>query len=137
MRRASIAVLLFTLLGCNGSPSEPRALGIAGGRWSDGSACLNVAGENEFPKICRLTAGCGQGQFIKPDVRSDGTFDADGTYGIVAGPTRQDPLPPAHFKGSLTNTTLTLTVVPSSSSIPPATYTLHMAGGETCPNRCV
>ncbi len=137
MRRASIALLLFSLLGCNGSPTEPHALGITGGLWSDSSACLDVAAENQFPKICRLTVGCAQGQFITPDVRSDGTFDADGTYGIVAGPTRQDPLPPAHFTGSLTNTTLTITVVPSTSSTPPATYTLHMAGGATCPNRCV
>jgi hypothetical protein len=35
---------------------------------------------------CNLAVGCGHGQFPRPTVRADGTFDVDGKYRIEVGP---------------------------------------------------
>lgn len=138
MRKASFAVLFLTLLACNGDgPTTPRATTIASGRWTGDGACVLVANESTVPRQIRVTAGCGQGVFAFPVVRSDGTFDADGTYGIVAGPTRQDPLPPAHYSGRLTSSGMTLAVTPSLSTIPPLAWKLEMAAGSSCPTPCL
>lgn len=136
MRRLAVALLLFALA-CHETPTAPRAIMIASGRWTGDGACLMVAGTNQMPQTSRMTVGCGQGRFPVPVLRSDGTFDVDGTYGIVAGPVGPDPLPPAHYSGTLSGSTLTLTVTPSVSSIPPATYKLHADGGTSCPTPCV
>jgi hypothetical protein len=92
---------------------------------------LSVAGQ-----LCNFTIGCGHGQFPLPTLRADGTFDVDGTYRIEAGPISIDPAPAAHFSGSLTGTTLTLTVLPTGgSALGP--YTLRLAGAGTCSVPCL
>jgi hypothetical protein len=129
-----LLAVLFLFAACNNGPTEPRAMVIADGRWTAGNACLMVrSSQNVSPHISNLVVGCGHGVFPTPDIRSNGTFDIDGTYRIEAGPVSIDPAPPAHYSGTLTNTTLTLTVTPSVSSIPAATYEFHMDPGGTCP----
>ena len=128
MRLTSI-VLCFSLLACNGSPTEPRAGAITDGRWTGDGACLMVQ------TTSTLIVGCGHGEFPTPTLRSDGTFDVDGTYRIEAGPVSTDPPPPAHYSGSLTNTTLTLRVAPMSGAV--ATYHLRMDANGTCGPRCL
>jgi len=101
------------------------------GVWTDGSVCLTVGTE-----ACEVTAGCGHGQFPRPIVRADGTFEAEGTYRIEIGPVGIDPAPPAHFSGVVDGSKLTLKVVPTGSGLAPATYTMRPASGPGCP-RCV
>src|SRR5260370_6780186 len=79
-----------------GTPTEPRATTLAAGRWVGSNACLSVT-----ETTCDLSAGCGHGHFPKPTIRSDGTFDVDGTYRIEVGPISINPPPPAHFSGSV------------------------------------
>lgn len=126
---------LVLLLACNHSPTEPRPLAIAAGKWSGDGACLVVGGGQ--PSMSTLTAGCGHGSFPTPVIRSDGTFDADGTYGIEAGPVRPNPAPPAHYSGNLTSTTLTLKVVSSDPAIQPLTLRMHVDPNATCAPPCV
>lgn len=113
MRLATIAICVLAIA-CNGSPTEPRVTSIAEGIWSGDGACLGVV-QNK----ATLIVGCGHGEFSIPLLRSDGTFDADGTYRIEVGPVSSDPPPPAHYSGSLTNATLTLRVAPMSGDVPP------------------
>jgi len=136
MRLGAIALAL-SMVACHVSPTEPRPTALADGRWSGDGACLLVRNANVYPHTSTLTVGCGHGEFPTPDIRSDGTFDVDGTYRIEAGPVSIDPPPPAHFSGSLTNTTLTLTVRPSIATIAPATYKLQMNPGAQCSPPCV
>src|SRR5207249_4441481 len=105
-------------LACHGSPAEPPAL-LPVGRWTAGSVCLAVADAQ-----CNLTVGCGHGQFPRPTVRANGTFDVDGTYRIEIGPVSIDPAPPAHFSGSINDSTITLRIVPTANGLASATYTL-------------
>ena len=101
------------------------------GGWTDGGACLTVATEG-----CELTAGCGHGQFPRPIVRADGTFEADGTYRIEVGPVGISPAPPAHFSGVVDGSTLTLKVVPAGEGLMPASYTMRRTSVPGCP-RCL
>ena len=101
------------------------------GVWTSGGACLTVATDT-----CDLTAGCGHGQFPRPIVHADGTFEADGTYRIEIGPVSIDPAPPAHFSGVVDGARLTLKVVPSGSTLPPASYAMRPATTPGCP-RCL
>src|SRR5205814_2082480 len=81
------------LTACHVTPTEPRAATtLAAGRWAGSGACLTVT-----DTVCELAAGCGHGQFPKPAIRSDGTFDVDGTFRIEVGPISINPPPPAHF----------------------------------------
>jgi hypothetical protein len=129
---APLAVLaLWGLASCHGGPTEPSESMLADGRWTGAGACLSVSGA-----VCDLAVGCGHGQFPKPAVRRDGTFDVEGTYRIEAGPVSQNPAPPAHFSGLVVGTTLTLKVVPSDP-LPPATYAMRPAAPGTCPVPCV
>lgn len=129
MRRLLVFIALF-VISCGGSPTEPRTLRIADGRWTGDGACLTVrSGENN------LVVGCGHGVFPAPEIRNDGTFDVDGTYRIEAGPISIDPPPPAHYSGSVTATTVTLTVRPASG--PAATYRLRMNANGQCGPACV
>ena len=81
------------LLACR-NPAAPNEGPLATGRWSGDGACLSVA------DVCNLAVGCGHGQFPRPTIRADGTFDVDGTYRIEAGPISIQIAPPAHFSGT-------------------------------------
>ena len=129
MRLATIAIC-FSLVACNGSPTEPHPGTIAEGTWTGDGACLAVVQQK-----ATLIVGCGHGEFPAPPVRSDGTFDADGTYRIEVGPISSDPPPPAHYSGSLMNETLTLRVAPMSGQV--ATYHLKLGAPATCGPRCL
>jgi len=123
---------LCCLAACRGTPTEPRVTALAAGRWTGSGACLSVTASG-----CDLAVGCGHGQFPGPSIRADGTFDVDGTYAIEVGPASANPPPPAHFSGSIDGSTLTLRVVPSGGSLPPATYSMQPAPSGTCPRPCV
>jgi hypothetical protein len=105
---------------------------LSTGRWSGDGACLSVAETG-----CDMTVGCGHGQFPKPVIRNDGTFEVDGTYRIEVGPVSINPAPPAHFSGVVVGNTLTLKVVPSVSSLQPASYSMHPTAAGLCSVPCV
>src|SRR5215831_15907454 len=130
MRKLLAFALIATALSCGGSPAAPHAGPLGDSKWSGGGACLTVA------DTCNMIAGCGHGVFPRPTIRDDGTFDVDGTYRVEVGPVSTDPPPPAHFSGSISGSTLTLTVTPSGS-IPGATYTMQADAAATCGIRCV
>jgi hypothetical protein len=120
-----------SLLGCNGNPSGPGDGPLATGRWTGEGACLSVTDSG-----CNLAVGCGHGQFSRPNIRADGTFDVDGTYRIEVGPISIDPPPPAHFSGTVTGSRLILNVMPSGS-IPSASYSMTPTTAGMCPIPCV
>jgi hypothetical protein len=124
-------VFLALVLACHGGPSSPST-SLPVGRWTGQGACLAVAEAQ-----CNLAAGCGHGQFPRPAVRADGTFDVDGTYRIEIGPVSVDPPPPAHFSGSIKDDVVILTVVLSGGTLPRATYTLRSTTTGGCPVPCV
>src|SRR6266853_6417893 len=95
-RLAVALVACACLLACHGNPAGPSEKPLATGRWTGDGACLSVAGSG-----CNLAVGCGHGQFPRPIIRADGTFDIDGTYRIEVGPISIDPAPPGHFSGSV------------------------------------
>jgi len=138
LRRSLAAVLAVSLVmsvllpACHRSPTEPDAGPLATGRWTGDGACLSVT-ETE----CNLAVGCGHGQFPRPSIRSDGTFDADGTYRLEVGPVSIDPAPPAHFSGSVNGSRFMLTVVPTGASLPPASYSMTRTSAGSCPIPCV
>lgn len=111
------------------SPTEPD---LATGRWIGDGACLAVAASE-----CNLVVGCGHGQFPRPVLQSNGTFEIDGTYRIEAGPIGVDPAPPAHFSGTLIGSTLLITVVPTAKGLLPASYTLSPTSAGSCTVPCV
>jgi hypothetical protein len=132
--KRSLAIVLIAcggLLACHGSPTFPGEGPLPNGRWVAASACLSVTDTG-----CSLAVGCGHGQFPRPTIRADGTFDVDGTYRIEVGPISIDPAPPAHFSGSVTTSQLMLTVV-GSGSLPPASYSMTPTTAGTCPIPCV
>jgi len=86
---------------------------------------------------CNLAVGCGHGQFQRPIIRADGTFDVDGTYRIEVGPISIEPAPPAHFSGSMAGSRLILTVVPTAGSLQPASYSMTPTSTGTCSIPCV
>lgn len=130
-RRVATCLLCWLIAGCSGSPIQPRDAPLTVGVWTDGSVCLTVTVE-----ACELTAGCGHGQFPRPIIRADGTFEASGTYRIEVGPVGVDPAPAAHFSGVVDGATLTLKVVPTGSGLAAATYTMRRGSVPGCP-RCV
>ena len=119
------------LLACNRNPAGPSEGPLATGRLTGDGACLSVTDTG-----CNLAVGCGHGQFPRPIVRADGTFDVDGTYRIEVGPISIEPAPPAHFSGVVTGSRLILTVMPSGS-LPPASYAVTPTTAGTCPVPCV
>jgi hypothetical protein len=133
-RRATVCavVWLLGLSACHSSPTQPGDMPLANARWSGDGACLSVTDTG-----CNLAVGCGHGQFPKPTIRSDGTFDVDGTYRIEIGPISGEPAPPAHFSGSLVGSTLRLNVVPSVRSLPAASYSMTPSSPGTCPVPCL
>lgn len=128
--RVVIGLLLFAA--CNGGPTSPREA-ARDGRWAGDNACLDL----RQASTSTLRVGCGHGEFHAIAIRADGTFDVDGTYRIEVGPVSPDPAPPAHYSGTLRNSTLTLTVTPSVSTIPPATYRLQFNPNASCGPACL
>jgi hypothetical protein len=126
-----ICALGLIAIGCSGRPTEPRDTSLFG-QWSGDGACLSVADAG-----CNLTVGCGHGQFARPSVRPDGTFDVDGTYLIEVGPSRMDPAPPAHVSGTIAGSVLRLTVVPTAPGLAAASYTLKPTASGLCGVRCL
>ncbi len=121
------AVGLFCLLGaaCTGTPTQPRDTALPTGRWTGDGGCLSVAVDS-----CDLVVGCGHGQFARPDVHGDGTFEVNGTYRIEAGPISINPAPPATFSGVVKGQTLTLSVMPGDPSLRPASHVLQLTNGS-------
>jgi hypothetical protein len=119
------------LLACDRNPAGPSEGPLATGRWTGDGACLSVADRG-----CNLAIGCGHGQFPRPIIRADGTFDIDGTYRMEAGPISIEPAPPAHFSGVVSGSRVTLSVTPSGS-LPAATYSMTSTSAGTCPIPCV
>jgi hypothetical protein len=134
--RRSARLFVVTLIACGGllacrNPLGPNEQPLATGRWTGDGACLSVA-----DTVCNLAVGCGHGQFLRPTIRGDGTFDVDGTYRIEVGPISIEPAPPAHFSGVVNGSRLILTVMPSGS-LPPASYAVTPTTAGTCPIPCV
>ena len=131
MKRVAIGVFVVALVACTSNLAGPTPGPLATGRWTGDGACLAVTDTS-----CNLAVGCGHGQFPRPTIRADGSFDVDGTYRIEAGPVSIQPAPPAHFSGTLIGARLTLNVMPSGS-LPPATYSMTLTTTGTCPVPCV
>jgi hypothetical protein len=132
-RVLTIGVACLILGACVETPSEPGDLLLPASRWIGDGACLSVADGG-----CDLVAGCGHGQFPRPVLRGDGTFEVAGTYRIEAGPVSIDPAPPAMFSGVLVGGTLTLTVRPSDPSLKTGSYALRITNStEKCTVPCV
>ncbi len=128
---ALAAVLISSSQACRSTPTGPGGASLPNGRWVGEVGCLSVADTG-----CDFVAGCGHGRFPKPVIRADGSFDVDGTYRIEAGPVSIDPPPPAHFSGSITGSTLLLTVTPTAP-LPTASYSLRRTTAGTCVVPCV
>src|SRR5947199_956459 len=110
MRPAAFLLAALVFSACSRSPAAPAETVLAIGQWSGQNACLSVADRG-----CNLVVGCGHGQFSRPFVRPDGTFDVDGTYRIEVGPVSTEPAPPAHFSGVVSGSSLTLRGRPCSA----------------------
>ena len=119
------------LLDCDHNPAGPSEGPLTTGRWTGDGACLSVTDTG-----CNLAVGCGHGQFPRPIIRTDGTFNIDGTYRIEVGPISIEPAPPAHFSGTVIGSRLTLSVTPSGS-LPPASYSMTPTTDGACPIPCV
>ena len=138
MRQRPARVLVAALVACSGlfacsrSPTGPEQGPLATGRWTGAGACLSVTETG-----CNLAIGCGHGQFPRPTIRADGTFDVEGTYRIEVGPIAIEPAPPAHFSGSIADSRLMLSVVPTAGSLQPASYSMTPTSAGTCPIPCV
>ena len=134
-RRKSVAAALITcawLVACHGTPAGPTDAPLAIGRWTGNGACLAVTDTG-----CNLAVGCGHGQFPRPIVRSNGSFDVEGTYRIEVGPVSIDPAPQAHFSGAITGTRMVLMVLPTSPGLPPQTYSMTQTTAGLCPIPCL
>jgi len=131
MRAFVACVIGLTLTACSGTPTGARDTSLAG-RWTGDGACLAVTDEG-----CNLVAGCGHGQFSRPIVRADGSFDAEGTYRIEVGPISVNPAPPAHFSGMLVGSTLRLNLVPTAPGLSAMSFTMKPAAPALCTVPCL
>src|SRR5262249_43637043 len=102
------------------------------GRWTGDGACLSVAESG-----CNLTVGCGHGQFARPTLRADGSFEIDGTYRIEVAPVGTTPAPPARFIGLATSFSVTIARSPTARGMPPGTYTTSPPPTGPCSLPCV
>jgi len=113
-RKSRLLIVLFVFV-ClfvkcdHEEPANTNGPVLPNGRWAGDGACLSITDMGGD-----FVAGCGHGQFPKPLIRRDGTFDVDGTFRIEAGPVSIDPPPPAHFSGSISESVLILNVVPAT-----------------------
>jgi hypothetical protein len=130
VRLVAATLIAGGLLACHHNPAGPGEGPLASGRWTGDGACLSVG------DMCNLVVGCGHGQFARPTLRADGTFDVDGTYRIEVGPISIAPAPPAHFSGAVTGSRLILNVTPTGS-LPPASYTMAVTTAGTCAVPCL
>jgi hypothetical protein len=130
--RTLVLIAMALAAACGAASTGPTEGPLANGRWTGDGACLSVADAN-----CNLAVGCGHGQFPRPVLRADGTFDVDGTYRIEVGPISIQPAPPAHFSGSVSGARLILNVVPTAGSLGPASYSMTRTNAGTCPIPCV
>ena len=132
LKPLAIGAFVAALIACTSNLAAPTPGPLASGRWTGDGACLAVTDTS-----CNLAVGCGHGQFPRPTILADGSFDVDGTYRIEAGPVSIQPAPPAHFSGTLIGARLMLTVMPSGS-LQPASYSMTLsATAGTCPVPCV
>jgi len=137
MRRWAACLLVVALVvcgglfACNRNPAGPSEGSLATGRWTGDGGCLSVTDTG-----CNLAIGCGHGQFPRPIIRVDGTFDVDGTYRIEVGPISIEPAPAAHFSGVVIDSRLILNVMPSGP-LPRASYSMTPTTVGTCPIPCV
>ena len=136
MKRALLLLVIgvvvsSALAACSHNPNAPNDA-LATGRWTGDGACLSVT-----ETICDLVVGCGHGQFARPTIHADGTFDVDGTYRIEAGPISINPAPAAHFSGFIRGAVLIIKVVPSVDTIPLAAYSVQRNGAGICTVPCV
>jgi len=131
-RLVRVLVAAALLAACDGASTGPTEGPLATGRWTGDGACLSVTDSD-----CNLAVGCGHGQFPRPVLRDDGTFDVDGTYRIEVGPISIQPAPPAHFSGSISGARLNLNVVPAAGSPGPASYSMTRTNAGTCPVPCL
>jgi len=136
MRRCAHVLIIWMfswlVFACDGTPTGPGQTTLQTGRWTGDGACLSIAEEQ-----CNLTVGCGHGQFPRPILDADGTFEVDGTYRIEVGPVRIDPAPAAHFSGVLVGSTLLLKVTPIGDSPPAASYRMKRTSSGSCAVPCV
>ncbi len=128
------ALVLLVLAACSGGSSSPTApVTMTDGRWAGDNACLDL----HQSATSNFVVGCGHGKIPPFTLRSDGTFDVEGTYRIELGPASPDPAPPAHYSGAVHSGRITLTVTPSVSSLPQATYHLEYNPNANCGPPCV
>jgi len=133
MKLALALLLGVAACACTSSPMASQAGPLATGHWSSNTGqCLSVTESS-----CNFTAGCGHGQFPRPQVTANGTFQVDGTYRIEVGPISVQPAPRAQFYGSVTGSKLVLTVTPTDKSVSVTSYTLILNGTGTCSVVCV
>jgi len=134
MKLALALLLGIAACGCTSSPTTALQAGpLATGHWSSNTGqCLSVTESS-----CNFTAGCGHGQFPRPQVNADGTFQVDGTYRIEVGPISTQPAPRAQFYGSVSGSKLVLTVMPADKSVSVPPFTLILNGTGTCSVVCV
>ena len=128
-------ILLFALiaaasLSCTGSSPDAPSGPLPDGQWGAGGACVTIADS------CTFTSGCAHGQFPRPTLRGDGTFDVDGTYRVEIGPVSYEPAPSAHFSGSVVGSKMTITVTPGGT-LQQTTYTLKPDSSAKCGINCV
>jgi hypothetical protein len=135
LKQVALVLALFEsglVFSCGGNPAGPNGAPLATGQWAGDGACLLVTDSG-----CNLVVGCGHGQFPRPALRADGTFDIEGTYRIEVGPISIEPAPPAHFSGSVVGSRLMLHVVPTGASLPPASYSMTPTEAGSCQILCL
>jgi hypothetical protein len=128
---AAVLVVCGAAFGCSHDVTAPSQGPLAISRWMGDGACLAVTDDG-----CNFVAGCGHGVFSRPLVSREGTFDIDGRYRIEVGPISITPAPPAHFSGIVTDTHLTLTVVPGGT-LSAASYSMTKTTAGTCLVPCL
>ena len=115
------------------SPTEPlpAATLMTKGHWASEAMCLEVS-----DSTVSIGAGCGRGTFSRPVIGIAGDFTADGTFDVSVGPPPVTPQPPqaAHFTGTVSGNSVTLTIKTATRTYGTMTATLGSSLG--CPAAC-